>query len=101
MSESLTQILEHELASLTFDTKAKNVGTVERVGDGIVFAQGLSQAKMGELVQFGNDRKGLILNLEQDRAGIIVLGDYELIKEGDKVETTAQPLIRTNSQHQS
>ncbi len=92
MSESLTQILEQELASLSFDQKAKNVGTVERVGDGIVFANGLSQAKMGELVQFANGVRGLILNLEQDRAGIIVLGEFDQIKEGDQLQTTGQTL---------
>lgn len=92
MSESLTKILEQELAGLSFQKGAKNVGTVERVGDGIVFAQGLSQAKMGELVSFNNDLKGLILNLESDRAGIIVLGEFDQIKEGDAVETTGQTL---------
>lgn len=92
MSESLTKILEQELASLSFDQKAKNVGTVERVGDGIVFARGLSQAKMGELVAFDNGVRGLVLNLETDRAGIIVLGAFEQIKEGDTVEVTGQTL---------
>lgn len=92
MSESLTKILEQELATLSFDQKAKNVGTVERVGDGIVFAQGLSQARMGELVAFADGTRGLILNLEMDRAGIIVLGDFDQIKEGDSVETTGQSL---------
>jgi F-type H+-transporting ATPase subunit alpha len=92
MSESLTKILEQELASLSFDQSAKNVGIVERVGDGIVFAQGLGQAKMGELVEFAGGRQGLILNLELDRAGIIVLGNYEHIKEGDTVQSTGKTL---------
>jgi F-type H+-transporting ATPase subunit alpha len=92
MSESLTHILEQELANLSFDQKAKNVGTVERVGDGIVFAQGISEAKMGEIVVFGNGIKGLILNLEMDQAGIIVLGEFDQIKQGDALHTTGQTL---------
>ncbi len=89
---SLTAIIDQELQKINLDQATKNIGTVTRVGDGIVFAEGLSQAKMGELVNFANGVQGLILNLEQDQVGIIVLGEYTGISEGDRLETSGQSL---------
>lgn len=93
MSQStLASQIEQEIAKLDLAHTSKNVGVVTQVGDGIVFARGLSNAQMGELVTFANGVRGLILNLETDQVGIIVLGDYIGIKEGDKVESSRQSL---------
>lgn len=91
-AHTLTEVIETQLQKISLDQSVKNVGQVSRVGDGIVFAEGLSQAKMGELVKFANGVEGLVLNLEQDQLGIIVLGDFTDIAEGDQVETTGQAL---------
>ncbi len=77
------QIADFE-ESLTVD----EIGTVSYVGDGIARAYGLENAMSGELVSFANGAYGMIQNLESDSVGIIVLGDYEHIREGDKVKRT-------------
>ena len=89
---SLAAQIEQEIAKADLSHASKNIGTVTRVVDGIVFARGLSKVEMGELVVFENNVKGLVLNLESDQIGIIVLGDYTGIKEGDKVENSGQAL---------
>lgn len=94
MSQSSTLLnqIEQEIAKADISHAAKNIGSVIRVTDGIVLATGLSEVEMGELVVFANGVKGLVLNLESDQIGIIVLGDYTGIKEGDRVETSGQAL---------
>ncbi len=69
------------------------VGKVSEVGDGVVKASGLSKVGSGELVEIGADKVvGLALNLEEDSVGIVVLGDFERVKEGDEVKATGQAL---------
>jgi F-type H+-transporting ATPase subunit alpha len=92
MDQSFLSIIEQELREVALDHGAKTVGVVERVSDGVVVAQGLRSAKMGEVVAFGHGVRGLILNLEQDSVGIIVLGDYTGISEGDRIEATGKIL---------
>ncbi len=91
-SQSFSTVIEQEIAKIDLKHTAKNVGTVIKVMDGIVIARGLSGAQMGELVSFANGVKGLVLNLESDQIGIIVLGDYTAIEEGDTIQTSGQAL---------
>jgi F-type H+/Na+-transporting ATPase subunit alpha len=91
-STSLISQIEQEIAKADLSRTTKNIGTVLKVTDGIVIAQGLSEVKMGELVVFANGVRGLVLNLESEQIGIIVLGDFTGIKEGDQVETSGEAL---------
>ncbi|MFU1825017.1 HAS-barrel domain-containing protein, partial [Enterococcus faecium] len=68
----------------------EEVGTVTYVGDGIARAHGLENAMSGELVEFSNGSYGMAQNLETNDVGIIILGDFETIREGDKVQRTGK-----------
>jgi F-type H+-transporting ATPase subunit alpha len=67
-----------------------DVGTVERVGDGIAYVTGLSGVMASELLQFANGTYGLALSLEEDQVGVIILGEYKDIEEGDTVQGTGK-----------
>ncbi len=67
-------------------------GIVRDVGDGIASITGLSKARSMELLKFGNGEMGVVLNLEHDRVGAMVLGEWQTIKAGDEVETTGKIL---------
>lgn len=89
-SSELSYLLEKELNNLEFNNKIEELGIVINVSDGVILAYGLDNVYCGELVTFsGKNMHGLVLNLEEYYVGIIVLGDFSQIKEGDKV-------IRTN-----
>ncbi len=70
----------------------KSIGHIISLGDGIAYVDGLSQVMMGEIINFGNNTYGLALNLMEDKVGVVMLGDYEQLHEGDKAETTGQIL---------
>lgn len=84
----VSAILKQQLSN--FDDKASldEVGTVLTVGDGIANVYGLSNAEYGEIVEFDGGLEGLILNLEEDSVGIVLLGPSKEIKEGDTVKRT-------------
>ncbi len=85
----VTAILRQELAGFKSETDIQEVGTVLQVGDGIARAYGLSNVQSGELVEFTKTGvKGIVLNLEEDNVGIVLLGDSGNIKEGDTVQRT-------------
>lgn len=91
-TESIIKKLEKRLATISSDVKVQNIGIVEKNSDGIVVASGLSQSFMGEEVYFENGESGIILNLDEDAASIILLGKGESIKEGDIVKRTGNLL---------
>jgi F-type H+-transporting ATPase subunit alpha len=84
--------LKKEIAHFEKSAKTEHVGTVTEVFDGIVRASGLSSLKASEMVEFPSGIKGMALNLEEGSVGIIVLGDYSKIKEGDEVKSTGRIL---------
>jgi len=84
--------LKNEIAHFTKDVKTEHVGTVLEVFDGIVRVSGLSNIKSSEMVTFPGGEVGVALNLDQDSVGIIVLGGYSNIKEGDEVKATGKIL---------
>lgn len=84
--------LEKNLSDWNSDPKLQNVGFVEKNTDGVIVASGLSKATMGERVEFDNGVNGVVLNLDEDSVSIILLGDGNNIKEGDKVKTTGELL---------
>lgn len=95
MNTSLTDItkdLELEINKISLETKIQNVGKIEQVGDGVALLSGLSQAKMGEILEFPGMVSGLVLNLKKESIGAIILGPYEHLREGDTVKATNQLL---------
>ena len=84
--------LKNEIANFKSDAKTEHVGTVLEVFDGIVRVSGLSNIKSSEMVTFAGGEMGVALNLEEDTVGIIVLGGYSKIKEGDEVKATGKIL---------
>lgn len=89
-AEEISQIIKEEIKDFETKTKAVETGSVLTVGDGVARVYGLENAQAGELVEFHNGVKGLILNLEQDNVGIAVMGSDAGIKEGDIVKRTGR-----------
>lgn len=87
----VSAILRQELAGFKDEAVLEEVGTVLQIGDGIARAYGLSNAEAGELVEFEKGGlKGIVLNLEEDNVGIVLLGDAKDIVEGDTVKRTGR-----------
>ncbi len=84
----VSAILRQQLAGFKSESELEEVGTVLQVGDGIARAYGLSNAQAGELVEFETGLRGIILNLEEDNVGIVLLGANENIREGSSVKRT-------------
>ena len=91
-NEDIIKELERNLMTFSSNARTKNVGIVEKNSDGVVIASGLSQAFMGEQVEFENGEKGMILNLDEDYVSIILFGGGEKITETDKVKTSGKIL---------
>ena len=89
-SEEIASIIKQQIEQFGTDVAAVNVGTVVEAGDGIARVHGLSNVAASELVQFASGVMGLALNLEEDSVGVVVLGDYDGIKEGDEVRATGR-----------
>ncbi len=86
--KEMTEVIKKQIESFEQDVKLENIGKVLSVGDGIAIVYGLQQAMMGELLVFPHGVKGLVFNLEEHSVGVILLGESNLIKEGDMVKTT-------------
>lgn len=86
--EEISTILQQELEGFATTSELEEVGTVLQVGDGVVSIYGLSKVQAGELIIFDNGLKALVLNLEEDTIGAVVLGSDHTIKEGDRVKRT-------------
>lgn len=84
--------LKKEIESFSFANQIENVGTVIEVFDGIAKVSGLVDVKSSEMVVFSGGEKGVVLNLEEDSVGVIILGDFSKIKEGDEVKSTSRIL---------
>ncbi len=86
----VSAILKQQLAGFNAQTELEEVGSVLQVGDGIARAYGLNNAQAGELVEFESGLRGIVLNLEEDNVGIVLLGPSEDIREGSTVRRTNQ-----------
>ncbi len=84
----VSAILKQQLANFDGNASLDEVGTVLQVGDGIARVYGLANAQYGELVQFEDGLEGLVLNLEDDNVGVVLLGHSTEIKEGSTVKRT-------------
>ena len=84
----VSEILKKQLEGIQTEVELEEVGTVLQVGDGIARIYGLSNVQANELVEFENGIEGIVLNLEEDNVGVVLLGPSEEIKEGDVVKRT-------------
>jgi len=84
----VSAILRQQLAGFKSEAELEEVGTVLQVGDGIARIYGLSNVQSGELIEFENGLKAIVLNLEEDNVGAVILGSSNTIKEGDVVKRT-------------
>ena len=88
--QEISALLKERIKHYEDKIDADDVGRVITVGDGIAIAQGLDKAMANELVEFEDGTMGMILNLEEDSVGIVILGSDENIKEGQSVKRTKQ-----------
>jgi len=88
--DEVSAILRQQLAGFKSATELEEVGTVLQVGDGIARIYGLTKVQSGELIEFENGLKGIVLNLEEDNVGAVTLGSSNNIKEGDTVKRTGK-----------
>lgn len=86
----VSQILKQQLEGYKTDVELEEVGTVLTIGDGIARIYGLSNVESNELIEFENGIKGIVLNLEEDNVGAVLLGPSDEIREGDSVKRTGK-----------
>ena len=88
--DEISAILKQQLSGFKSAAELEEVGTVLQVGDGIARVYGLNQAQAGELVEFETGVQAIVLNLEEDNVGVVLLGSSEGIKEGTTVRRTSR-----------
>ncbi|MBK1792236.1 F0F1 ATP synthase subunit alpha [Persicirhabdus sediminis] len=81
---SILQELEQEIANVTSTVEKTNVGTIREIGDGVAKVEGLSDVQLNEMVEFPGGTVGLALNLEEGEVGVVILGEYTHLQEGDE-----------------
>jgi F-type H+-transporting ATPase subunit alpha len=84
--DEITRILEQQLAGTLTSKELEDTGVVLQVGDGIARIYGLTEVQAGELIEFESGERGIVLNLEEDNVGAVVMGRTENIHEGDRVK---------------
>src|SRR5229473_1468253 len=89
---TLLQDIEAQISGVKTSVARQNVGIVREIGDGVAKIEGLTDAMLNEMLDFGNGVVGLALNLEETEVGAIILGDYTGVKEGQEVRTTGKLL---------
>ncbi len=89
-AEEVSQIIRKEIEGFDQKVAVRETGTVLEAGDGIARVYGLEAAMAGELLDFGHNVVGLVLNLEEDNVGVALLGNFEHVREGDTVKRTGK-----------
>ncbi|UOY91204.1 F0F1 ATP synthase subunit alpha [Ectobacillus sp. JY-23] len=89
-AEEISALIKQQIENYQSEIEVSDVGTVIQVGDGIARAHGLDNVMAGELVEFSNGVMGLAQNLEENNVGIVILGPYTGIREGDEVRRTGR-----------
>src|SRR5919205_2418660 len=89
---NVLETIEAQIAGVKTTPAKQNVGTVREIGDGVAKIEGLTDAMLNEMIDFGGNVTGLALNLEETEVGAIILGDYTTVKEGQEVRTTGKLL---------
>ena len=88
--EEISAVIKEQIKNYKTHLEVSQVGTVLQVGDGIARIHGLENAMSGELLEFPGSVFGMVLNLEEDNIGVVLLGSDEHIKEGDIVKSTGR-----------
>jgi F-type H+/Na+-transporting ATPase subunit alpha len=88
----LVQEIESEIAGLKTATVKQSIGVIREIGDGVARVEGLSDVMLDEMLDFGGGITGLALNLDETEVGVIILGDYTQLQEGDEVRATGKLL---------
>ena len=86
--EEISSVIKEQIERYASQLEVADVGTVIQVADGIARIHGLENAMQGELLEFPGEVYGMVLNLEEDNVGAVLLGDKRSINEGDTVKTT-------------
>ncbi len=89
-ANEISSLIKEEIKAYQHKVDASDVGSVISVGDGIALVYGLTKAMLGELLIFPNDIYGMVMNLESEHVGVVLLGDDSLFKEGDQVKRTGK-----------
>jgi F-type H+-transporting ATPase subunit alpha len=89
-AEEISQVIRKEIEGFDQKVAISETGTVLEAGDGIARVYGLENAMAGELLDFGKNVVGLVLNLEEDNVGVVLLGDFQTVREGDTVKRTGK-----------
>src|SRR5581483_6605394 len=89
-ADEISRIIRDQIQDYGKKVTVAETGTVLSIGDGIARVYGLDGAESGELVEFANGIRGLVLNLEEDNVGVAIMGDYKHIREGDQVKRTRE-----------
>ena len=87
-TNEISALIKEQIKNYQHKVDSNDVGTVISVGDGIALVYGLDQAMLGELLLFPNDIFGMVMNLESEHVGVVLLGEDTLVKEGDTVKRT-------------
>ncbi len=89
-ANEINDIIRQQIENFEIGVTVSEVGTVIKVGDGIAEIHGLEKVMAGELLEFPHEVRGLALNLEEDKVGAVLFGDFQTIKEGDLVKRTGR-----------
>src|SRR6476620_8320502 len=89
-ADEITQLIRQQIENYESKVAVDEVGTVITLGDGIARVHGLEKVMSGELLSFPHDISGIAMNLEEDQVGVVLLGEYTEIKEGDQVKRTGR-----------
>ncbi len=93
-ADEIASVIEEEIRKYRTEVDLSEVGKVLEVGDGIARVYGLPGVMAGEMVEFANGAQGQAFNLEESSVGVIILGDYLGIKEGDEVRRSRRAALR-------
>src|SRR5882724_10295911 len=89
---TLLQEIEAQITGVKTSVNRQNVGVVREIGDGVAKIEGLTDAMLNEMLDFGNGVTGIALNLEETEVGAIILGDFTGVRQGTEVRTTGKLL---------
>src|ERR1043166_4373447 len=89
-ADEINEIIRKQIENFETGVTVMEVGTVIKVGDGIAEVHGLEKVMAGELLEFPHEVRGLALNLEEDKVGVVLFGEYQQVKEGDTVKRTGR-----------
>src|SRR6201984_2900248 len=89
-ADEITKLIREQIENYESSISVDETGTVIPLGDGIARVYGLDKVMAGELLQFPHGLSGLAMNLEEEQVGVVLLGDYTEIREGDEVKRTGR-----------